>query len=207
MDKVKVMRSRRFPKRGGIFICLLSLINLSLGNRLSGGEGPDRSWVVIPNQGRWQRFELPARWIEKHGKSKHLRGAAIELVPPDPADSFDSTLAPYSAPSRIALVTLTDDNRVRTVQLSCIETGNEDETLWGYNTLLEGLTLSILKDDSVQITKVFRKGGFSAPEDLTDAKKVAPIKYESERRYKLMVLLASVLLGSDKPLGSCTGDE
>jgi hypothetical protein len=183
------------------FLLLIAIVAIVTPPNLKAGGDP---WVMNPEQGRWQIFYFPKDWIERYAKPKGIQTAYIELLPPHPEDLLNPP-SPCAAQSRIAFVTIDKESRVKSKQLSCVESGCEDESLWGYHTVLEGLTATILKDGSVRITRVFRKGGFAKPEDEEDPKRVCPIMFEEKPRLKSAVFSPSELLGAKNGLGSCWG--
>ncbi len=86
-------------KKRRLFLFLLGMMAVI---SLCAESQPDGSWVIIPNQGRWQMFSLPQAWMDRHGKPAGAQNAYIALIPPHLDDVFEP-LSPCSPSQELCL--------------------------------------------------------------------------------------------------------
>jgi hypothetical protein len=79
--------------------------------------------------------------------------------------------------------------------------------LWGPQTHLQGVTLQILDDGTVDVVEHFRKIAFVPPEVYEDPKVVDRLRFEEGTRIRHEYIKASEFVFQGREAGSCAALE
>ena len=169
--------------------------------------------VYAAGQGTWQVFYLPAEWTEKHWTGAAPARVYLALAPPHPEDLelYTSTCSP---PPRIILGIVDHGGTIREHRGRCVHycaagdrPGHMHRDLWGPQTHLQGVTLRILDDGTVDVVEHFRKIAFMPPEVYEDPKVIDRLRFEEGTRIRHEYIKASEFVFQGREAGSCAALE
>lgn len=169
--------------------------------------------VYLSQQATWQLFYLPKDWIERHLEGPAPVRAYVALVPPHRED-LEADYSPCSPPSRIVLGVVGADGSIRETLVACVyycepgdRPGSVYRDLWGALTHIEGITVQILEDGSIDVIEHFRKRGFVSPNVEEDTRIVDKLCYEGSAKIRHHRIMPSDFVFQEKSAGSCIGLE
>jgi hypothetical protein len=147
-----------------------------------------RGRAVPPTEeGAWQVFDLPADWVARHLGRAGAAGAYVALAAAHPEDIRQR--GSCAAPPRIVVGVVQASGSVREHTALCLHYCGAPESdgrpyrgLFGTHTHLQGITLQILDDGTLDVIEHFREVAFVAPEVYEDPRVVDKLRYNPDVR-------------------------
>lgn len=185
------------------------------GSRAQGADDtiPPGKPAYAAEQGSWQVFDLPLKWVEKHWKGPAPARVYVALAPPHPED-IAAGYGTCFTPQRVVLGVVEANRAVREKTAICLHycaPGDSPEAsyrgLWGPSTHLEGITLQVLDDGSIDVIEHYRKRAFVPPDIHENLRVVNKLRYEEGVRIRHDAIRPSDFAFSERTASSCVALE
>jgi len=133
-----------------------------------------RGRAVPPTEeGAWQVFDLPTDWVARHVGKANVASAYVALAPAHQEDIRQS--GSCAAPPRILVGLVQANGSIREHTALCLHycgapepDGQPYRGLFGTHTHVQGITLQILGNGTLDVIEHFREAAFVSPETFED---------------------------------------